>query len=298
MSKVFKTIINILLVLTILILASYFVLRITNRIKIYNVETGSMEDKIHTGDYILLCRKNNYNVGDVVTYQVKSYFVTHRIVSIDGDKIITKGDANNKEDDEINMNQIVGKAIYWGGILNFIINYKYVLVAILIALYLISCYFDKDETKDEQQEDELEEEIKDEEIIQEIEEPKEEIDVLETDVFENKDNKGIEIIGEEVKEETIEKNEEKETQKHKKRSRKKENIETKEETKQEEIAVLEAETKEDIENKEVEAIGEEVKKEKETQKPKTKRAKKKENIEIKEEIKETKTTKKKTKKDK
>ena len=145
MSKFIKALSNFVLVLTIIILSLYFILRLANVIKIYNVETGSMEDKIHAGDYILLFRKNNYYVGDVITYRVKKYFITHRIVKIENDKITTKGDANNSEDSEISKNQVEGKVIYWGGILNFVINYKFVIIAFLIGMYLLSCYFGDDE---------------------------------------------------------------------------------------------------------------------------------------------------------
>lgn len=175
-SRIFKTLFNILLIFITIILSAYFVLRITDRIKIFNVETGSMEDKIHTGDYILLCRKNEYYVGDIVTYKVGDYYITHRIIEIKNDKIITKGDANNTVDAEANISQIEGKAIYWGGYLNIIINYKFVIIAFLIGLYLLSCYFEdgKDNAKieinrDEQKEDlgveELQEGAKTEEIL-------------------------------------------------------------------------------------------------------------------------------------
>ena len=141
MGRVLKIIFNTILILLIIILSCYCVLRFTDRVRIYNVETGSMEDKIHTGDYILLVKKSNYYVGDVVTYNVNGYFITHRIVKIENGLVITKGDANNTEDEGININQIEGKVIYCGGILNFIINYKFVIAAFLVGLYLLSCYF-------------------------------------------------------------------------------------------------------------------------------------------------------------
>lgn len=144
MSKIIKIVFNVLLVLIIILLVAYLVLRVTNKIRIYKVETGSMEDKIHTGDYILLFKKNKYYVGDVVTYKVDNYFVTHRIIKMDDDKITTKGDANNKEDEEITDSQIEGKVVYCGGFLNYIIKFKFAIVAFLIGLYLLSCYFEKD----------------------------------------------------------------------------------------------------------------------------------------------------------
>lgn len=140
MAKVLKAVIDVMFILTIVFLTAYFALRLMNRAIIYKVETGSMEDGIHVGDYILVYKKNSYKIGDVVTYKKDNYYVTHRIIKKDGKNIITKGDANNIEDEATNMKNIVGKAIYSGGFLNILIDYKYVIVAVLFALYLISCY--------------------------------------------------------------------------------------------------------------------------------------------------------------
>ena len=152
MNKILKIVFNALLIVIIVLMIGYYALRFTNVIKVYNVETGSMEGQIHIGDYILIYQKKNYSVDDVVTYTVNNYHVTHRIIKMDGDKVITKGDANNREDEEINVNQIEGKVIYSGGILNFLVNYKFAIVAVLIAIYLISCYFEKDD-KDKKDEE-------------------------------------------------------------------------------------------------------------------------------------------------
>jgi len=214
MGKIFKIIVNCILVLIIIVLVAYFALRAMDKIRIYNVETGSMEDKIHTGDYILLIRKDDYQVGDVITFTVNDYFITHRIISMKDGKITTKGDANNLEDADITKNQIVGKAIYWGGILNYIINYKFVIAAALVGLYLLSCYFGEDEEDvifDET------ESVKNNELIDDINEPKieeisdepkseEEIIIIEDEeintvpIEEKQDKENKEIIIEEITE--------------------------------------------------------------------------------------------------
>ena len=142
MVKIFNKLFSALLVLVIIVLVVFLVLKSLNIINIYNVETGSMEDEIHSGDYVLLHKTNDYNVGDVVTYKFDDYFITHRIIKIEGEKVTTRGDANNIVDDEISISQIVGKVIYCGGILNYIINYRFVIAAFLIGLYLLSCYFE------------------------------------------------------------------------------------------------------------------------------------------------------------
>ncbi len=146
MKKILKRIVDIICIIIIFILVVYFLLRITNKIQIYVVSTGSMEDNIHIGDYILIYTKDDYKVGDVVTFRNGNYLVTHRIIRKDNNNYITKGDANNMEDEEIFKKDIVGKVIISGGILNFIINYKYALVGFFLALYLVSCYFNRKET--------------------------------------------------------------------------------------------------------------------------------------------------------
>ena len=143
--KVLKVIINIFLIIIIVLLSIYAILRFTNRVEIYKVQTGSMEQGIHVGDYILIVRKNDYNENDIVTYKKDGYHITHRIIKIDGDKVITKGDANNIEDEEISKSDIVGKLIYKGGILNIIVKYKFIIIGVFIILYLITMLFDKEE---------------------------------------------------------------------------------------------------------------------------------------------------------
>ena len=143
MDKVFKIIVDSIFIILIVLLAVYFLLRIFGVANIYKVKTGSMEDGIHAGDYILIYKKNNYKVGDVITFEKDGYHVTHRIVKKNGNKVVTKGDANNIEDDEIDIKTVIGKVIYTGGILNFIINYKFIIAGVLLILYLISCGFNK-----------------------------------------------------------------------------------------------------------------------------------------------------------
>lgn len=142
MSKGIHRLFDIIFIAIIVILLGYFALRVMNRVEIYNVKTGSMEAKIHVGDYILILKKNRYDIGDVITFASNNSYVTHRIVRIDGDKVTTKGDANNTEDETISSSNIIGKVILSGGILNIIINYKYALAGIVLSLYLFSCYFE------------------------------------------------------------------------------------------------------------------------------------------------------------
>ncbi len=148
MTKIFKKTFDIIFIIAIVLLIIYFILRLLGIAEIYKVKTGSMEDNIHTGDYILIYKKKDYKKGDIVTYQKGDYHVTHRIISKEGNKFVTKGDANNTPDEEINKKSIIGKVIYHGGILNFLINFKYAIASGLLGLYLISYYFENNKKKE------------------------------------------------------------------------------------------------------------------------------------------------------
>ena len=163
MAKIIRKIINVVYIVIIIALVVYFAFRLSNKIEIYNVETGSMEDNIHAGDYILVYKQGNYKVGDVVTYQVGSYFVTHRVIEVNMDSVITKGDANNTVDGVVYTKNIVGKVIFNGGILNGIILYKYFIVVIFIMVYLFTCLIN-DKEKEKSEEEILEATLSEDEI--------------------------------------------------------------------------------------------------------------------------------------
>ena len=149
MKRIFKIVFDLLFFTSIVLLSIYFILRLLGIAEIYKVKTGSMEDRIHTGDYILIVKKNNYQIGDIVTYQKEGYYVTHRIIKKNRNKVITKGDANNIEDEEIKESDIVGKVIYYGGFLNILIDFKYAIASGLLGIYLLSMFFDEKEKKQE-----------------------------------------------------------------------------------------------------------------------------------------------------
>lgn len=80
---------------------------------ILNVVSGSMEPVLYIDDLILINTKDKqYKVGDIVTYtDEEGSFVTHRIISLDNDKMVTKGDNNNIEDKPTTTDRIIGKYI-------------------------------------------------------------------------------------------------------------------------------------------------------------------------------------------
>ncbi len=217
MVKILKKILDVILITIIIALSLYFILRFSNRIRIYNVMTGSMEDNIHAGDYILILKKDNYRVGDIVTFSKEGYYITHRIIKMEGNKVTTKGDANNVEDATINESSIIGKVILIGGILNIVINYKFAIVGILLSIYLLTCYFDKGSENGDKKATEIKN--ADEKNMNEIEEKEETGELDNQQLIENEE---VPIVAktkrkkkEKIVEETDEKKEPQELDNHK-----------------------------------------------------------------------------------
>jgi len=111
MKKILKTILTIILIiLLIIIILLKFNIPVFGY-RSFVVISGSMEPAINIGDLILIKEYEKYDVGDIVTYKTSDYYVTHRIVEKDGDRVTTKGDANNANDKEFDVENIVGRYV-------------------------------------------------------------------------------------------------------------------------------------------------------------------------------------------
>ncbi len=111
---------------------------------VFEVATGSMHGSIEIGDAVLVKINSEYDVDDVVTYQSGDDFITHRIISIQDGSVITKGDANNVNDNPVDNKMILGKVVK---VLPKLGTWKKVLltpkviVLILVTLFVFSILF-------------------------------------------------------------------------------------------------------------------------------------------------------------
>ncbi len=76
------------------------------------VLSGSMEPEIMTGDLAVIKSSEDYDIGDIVVYSSQYELIIHRIVDINGEKVVTKGDANNVNDSPVDKSDIKGKMIF------------------------------------------------------------------------------------------------------------------------------------------------------------------------------------------
>ena len=79
-----------------------------------SITSGSMWPELKKGDLILIKgieSKEDINIGDVIVYSNAKGFTIHRVIEMNEDSLITKGDANNVKDSPIKYEEIIGKAV-------------------------------------------------------------------------------------------------------------------------------------------------------------------------------------------
>lgn len=106
---------------------------------IFEVQTGSMADTINPGDWIVVKYQRSINLKDIITYEQNGNFITHRVVEVYKETLVTKGDFNNTKDNPIKRSQVVGKVIKIlpnFGIFRKTLFNPFVLLTLIITLYL------------------------------------------------------------------------------------------------------------------------------------------------------------------
>lgn len=162
MYKVFEKVAHIILnliiafvfLLVIIVGYNYIQLQIMNKdysnffgYTVLQVSTGSMAKTLNVYDVILVKITKEVEVNDVITYKKDNELITHRIMQMNEEKLITKGDANNTEDEEITKDAVIGKVISVYpqiGIWAKVFSEPNVLISVFITLVLIGLAISKD----------------------------------------------------------------------------------------------------------------------------------------------------------
>ena len=114
--KVLKTLGQVVLFVILIFFILLNILSMNNKslfgFRIYRVISGSMQPALQIGDVIIIKKANNYAEKDIITYDNGLTTITHRIKSINGDEVITEGDANDAPDKPITKDRILGKYFF------------------------------------------------------------------------------------------------------------------------------------------------------------------------------------------
>lgn len=122
---------------------------------VFRVITGSMSNVIEPEDIVIVKLTKDVEKNDIITYRSGSDFITHRIIEMDNNKIITKGDANNSEDEPIELDVVVGKVVFifnHVGVWINVVKSPQVIIAVAISIIAIKFLFfnNKNKLKEEQ----------------------------------------------------------------------------------------------------------------------------------------------------
>lgn len=128
------------------------------------VLSGSMEPTLSVNDLVIIQAAEDYAVGDIIVYQSGNSLVIHRIVAIDGENIIARGDANNVDDAPIPAIYIKGRLVcaipFVGLLLRAIKSLPGTIVLIVAAVVLLEMSWRKEKGKDMEKMDAIKEEIR------------------------------------------------------------------------------------------------------------------------------------------
>ena len=115
--KLFKKIGGTVLYILIVVLLVYYTPKalsyaLNTQYPMAAITSGSMWPELKKGDLVFIqgVEPSSIQVDDIVVYtNTKNAFTIHRVVQLREDTLITKGDANNVNDDPVAYQDIVGK---------------------------------------------------------------------------------------------------------------------------------------------------------------------------------------------
>jgi len=128
------------------------------------VLSGSMEPALQVDDLIFVKAQDDFEVGEIVVFQDGGSLTVHRLITIDEQTAVTKGDANNAQDDPIAVEQLIGCVVgrlpKMGIVTRFLKTPVGVLLLLGGALLLTEMSFRSEHKEGDRKVEQLKEEIR------------------------------------------------------------------------------------------------------------------------------------------
>jgi signal peptidase len=111
---------------------------------IYVVRSGSMAPSIDIGDIIISGPVRNITPGTIITYSNGVELITHRVISVENNTLVTKGDAVEDPDSQpVDISRVTGMYLFKIPKIGYLINFIHTklgwfLLIILPAAILVS----------------------------------------------------------------------------------------------------------------------------------------------------------------
>lgn len=126
----------------------------------FQVATGSMSGTIEIDDIVItkiLSKEEELQKNDIIVFNQNDNIITHRLIEIGENFLVTKGDANNAKDEPIQREDVIGRVIkiipniaIWKKV--FMSEEVYVPIVITIVLFGIACNISDDKKEIENNE--------------------------------------------------------------------------------------------------------------------------------------------------
>ncbi|MEM2594464.1 MAG: signal peptidase I [Sulfolobales archaeon] len=100
------------------VLLTLIALTLLDYITLAVVEGTSMEPTLQSGDLVIVIKRvstKDISVGDVIVYRRSGTLIIHRVLRVEDDTLITKGDNNWLPDPPIRFQAVIGKVLELGG---------------------------------------------------------------------------------------------------------------------------------------------------------------------------------------
>lgn len=131
----------------------------------FEVASGSMMPTLKINDVILVkISKDDIKVDDIIAFRNEKSIITHRVMFIEDNKLVVKGDNNNTVDNPINYDQVIGKVVKIYpklGLWKKVVTEPKILIAIFVTLLLFDFALSYNNPKKKK---DIEKEIKKEEV--------------------------------------------------------------------------------------------------------------------------------------
>lgn len=128
------------------------------------VLSGSMEPALSVGDLLIVREQDSYKTGDIVVYQSGSMPVVHRIMDISDETVITRGDANNADDQPFPVTAIKGQVITVIPLVGYVVwalkSPVAVVIMLIAAVLLVEGSFRSGKAEKESEKEKLKAEIR------------------------------------------------------------------------------------------------------------------------------------------
>ena len=121
MSKSLKSLLSFVVYAAVLVGIVYFTPKILAKAlgtpyPLAAITSSSMWPALKQGDMVMIKKvtPEGLKIGDIIVYKNEQGFTIHRIIKLNQNNLVTKGDANNVEDKPVDYKEVIGRVVNIG----------------------------------------------------------------------------------------------------------------------------------------------------------------------------------------